>query len=380
MKKTQFASIEEIIASYKNGEMVILIDDENRENEGDLLAPASLISAEQINFMAKHARGLICLTLTEQRCEHLKLPLMVRSENDQGGTNFTVSIEAKKGVSTGISAEDRATTIKVATDINTTSEDIACPGHIFPVRARDGGVLVRAGHTEAGCDLSRLAGMPVEASVIVEIMKEDGQMARVEDLQKFSEQHNIKLGTIESLIRYRLENECLMEKVDERQYQLPNGSLYQLITYWDRVDHLHHYALVFGDLNDKAEDKTIWVRVHLKNYLNDILGCINSPQENNENKSWRLDEAVNFMSQKEVPGVVVILNKKPQIKDKNQKQSIQEQYHFDDKNYGKGAQILNLLGVKKIAVLGSISSYSGIRGFGIEVSNFFTKEEYQKKS
>ena len=382
MKNIQFAPIEEIITSYKKGEMVILIDDESRENEGDLLAPASLISAEQINFMAKYARGLICLTLTQERCEKLNLPLMIRSENNQGGTNFTVSIEAKEGVTTGISAEDRAMTVQAATHPDAQADDLICPGHVFPLRARDGGVLVRAGHTEAGCDLARLAGMPVEASVIVEIMKENGEMARVEDLQAFSQEHNIKLGTIESLIRYRLEKECLMEQIDQQHQQLPDGSNYQLITYWDSVDCLHHYAFVFGNINDAMtanKENITWVRVHLQHYLNDLLGYIGSAK-NKENKdkdrSWRLSEAIDFIAKQESAGVVVLLN---QHANDNSAQQIDSKISFDDRNYGKGAQILNLLGVKKMAVLGSHSSYSGISGFGLQVTHFLTKDEYDKQ-
>lgn len=373
----EFSPITEIIDAYKNGDMVIMIDDENRENEGDLLTPASTITAEKINFMAKHARGLICLTLTERRCEHLNLPLMHRQGDDPSSTNFTLSIEAKKGVTTGISAEDRAQTIRVATAENATAQDITCPGHIFPVRARDGGVLVRAGHTEAGCDLARLAGMPVESSVIVEIMKENGEMARVDDLRVFAKAHNIKLGTIESLIRYRLSEEYLIEQIHVKEQSLGDGTPYQLFTYWDKVDHLYHYAMVFGHHNT-SEPATTWVRVHLQNYLNDAIKPFAPNHTHGPIKSWHLGEAVDFIAQQHSHGVVVLLNQHGiNQPEKHNRQS--EKPIFDDKNYGKGAQILNLIGVKKMAVLGSMSSYSGICGFGLEVTHFLNRDDYEKQ-
>lgn len=374
MKNSTSSPIPEIIEAYKNGEMVILIDDENRENEGDLLAPASSITAEKINFMATHARGLICLTLTKQRCDYLNLPLMTRSSDEQNNTNFTLSIEAKEGVTTGISAKDRARTIQVATDPNASANDITSPGHIFPVRARDGGVLVRAGHTEAGCDLARLAGMPIESSVIVEIMKDNGDMARLPDLQQFAKKHHLKLGTIESLIRYRLEKENLMQTVANDSQKLSNGTKYQLITYWDKVDHINHYAMVFGD--PKQENETTWVRVHLQNYLNDTLKPYNPINAQDPSRSWRLHEVIDFIAQQSKSGIVVLLNQPQSSSAQNQAYVSNGITYFDEKNYGKGAQILNLLGVKKMSVLGSKSTYSGIRGFGLEVSDFLTKNDY----
>ena len=227
------ATIEEILEDYKNGKMIILMDDEDRENEGDLIIPAATVTKEDINFMATHGRGLICLTLTQDRCKQLDLPLMVAQNNDVNGTNFTVSIEAVEGVTTGISAADRAKTVLDAVAPDAKPSDIVQPGHIFPLMAQPGGVLIRAGHTEAGCDLARLAGLE-PASVIVEILNEDGSMARRDDLEIFAKKHNIKWGTIEDLISYRIENEKTIERINERNFETKHGT-FRLVSFLDSI-------------------------------------------------------------------------------------------------------------------------------------------------
>ncbi|MBT8122705.1 MAG: 3,4-dihydroxy-2-butanone-4-phosphate synthase, partial [Gammaproteobacteria bacterium] len=256
---------EEIIEDIRAGRMVILMDDEDRENEGDLVMAASLVRPEDINFMASHGRGLICLTLTRDRCKQLALPLMVPTNRSIHSTNFTVSIEAATGVTTGISAADRARTVQAAVAQAATSDDIVQPGHIFPLMAQPGGVLTRAGHTEAGCDLARLAGLE-PAAVIVEILKEDGSMARRPDLELYAKQHNLKMGTIEDLIRYRIENEKTVEHVAENDLATDHG-VFRVHAYHDTVDDSVHLALVMGEIN--PEEPTL-VRVQVQNTLSDL--------------------------------------------------------------------------------------------------------------
>ena len=260
------ATIEEILEDYKQGKMIILMDDEDRENEGDLIIPAATVTKEDINFMATHGRGLICLTLTQERCKQLDLPLMVAQNNDVNGTNFTVSIEAVEGVTTGISAADRAKTVQDAVAKDAKPSDIVQPGHIFPLMAQPGGVLIRAGHTEAGCDLARLAGLE-PASVIVEILNEDGSMARRDDLEIFAKKHNIKWGTIEDLISYRVENEKTIERINEREFKTKHGS-FRLISFLDSIHNETHLALVKGDINESSET---CVRVHMEDTFKDVL-------------------------------------------------------------------------------------------------------------
>jgi len=249
--------IQEIIAEIRAGRMVVLVDEEDRENEGDLLFAAEFTTPEKINFMAKHGRGLICLTLTEAHCKQLDLPLMVRDNGLQLATNFTLSIEAASGVTTGISAADRACTIQVAANKNAKPSDIVQPGHIFPLRAQNGGVLVRAGHTEAGCDLAQLAGL-TPAAVICEILKDDGEMARLPDLIEFAKQHQIKIGTIADLIEYRSHNEKLVERVAQRSVQTAYG-MFDLFTYVDKTTQRIHLALRKGEVCSEGETL---VRVH----------------------------------------------------------------------------------------------------------------------
>lgn len=363
-----FSSIPEIIRSYQRGEMVIFLDDENRENEGDLLAPASLITPEQINFMATHARGLICLTLTSGHCEKLNLPPMVGQSSNANATNFTLTIEASKNITTGISAKDRARTVQAAVSPEVRPGDIVTPGHIFPLKARDGGVLVRAGHTEAGCDIAKLAGMPTAASVIVEIMNEDGTMARLLDLQKFSKKHNIKLGSIADLIRYRLEHESLIEQTNIK----PLGGIFADFNchfFYDKIDKVNHYALVKGDVS--AHDE-VWVRVHIQNYFDDISNLMNINIEKQDLSHWKLQEALEFIK-KQSAGVVVVLDINTFTNAQNS-----TEYQYDDRSFGKGAQILNLLGLQKIKIMGSELSYKGINGFGLQMSGFLTKQQYLK--
>ncbi|SVA61038.1 uncharacterized protein METZ01_LOCUS113892, partial [marine metagenome] len=260
------ATIKEIIEDYKQGKMIILMDDENRENEGDLLIAAEKVSKEDINFMATHGRGLICLTLTQERCQLLNLPLMVSQNSDLQSTNFTVSIEAASGVTTGISAADRTKTIVAAVAKDAKPLDIVQPGHVFPLMAQQGGVLIRAGHTEAGCDLARLAGFE-PASVIVEILNDDGSMARNADLHKFGKKHGIKVGTIADLIHYRVENEKSIERINQRPFETKYGK-FNLYSYLDRIHNDIHIALVKGVIDESSEP---YVRVHMENIFKDVL-------------------------------------------------------------------------------------------------------------
>ena len=288
-------TIDEILADIRAGRMVIIMDDEDRENEGDLVMAGEFVRAEDVNFMARYARGLICLTLTRDRCRQLRLPLMVSDTHADHRTNFTLSIEAAEGVTTGISAHDRAQTIRAAVRRDAKPEDLRQPGHIFPLMAQAGGVLTRAGHTEAGCDLTRLAGLE-PAAAIVEILNDDGTMARRPDLETFARHHNIKIGTIADLIRYRLEKERSVERIAEQPVQTEFGP-FRMFCYEDHVNRTVHLALVAGDLSD---EKPPLVRVHLKNTLGDVVG-IHEPA-----LGWPLRSAMQRIA-KEGHGVIVIL-------------------------------------------------------------------------
>src|SRR3989338_3611758 len=266
------SSIEEIIEEARNGRMFVLVDDEDRENEGDLVVPAQMATPEAINFMAKYGRGLICLSLTSRRVAELKLPAMARHNASRHQTAFTVSIEAREGVTTGISASDRARTIAVAIDPTRGKNDIVCPGPLFPLEARDGGVLVRAGHTEAAVDVSRLAGLN-PSGVVCEIMNEDGTMARMPDLIKFAQFHNIKIGTIADLIAYRLRNDRIVERMAETDFDSIHGGPFKMIVYTNRVAYAEHIALVKGDV---AADGPVMVRMHALNVLDDVLGDVST--------------------------------------------------------------------------------------------------------
>jgi 3,4-dihydroxy 2-butanone 4-phosphate synthase/GTP cyclohydrolase II len=351
------ASIEEILEDYKQGKMIILMDDEDRENEGDLIIPAELCTKEDINFMATHGRGLICLTLTEERCRQLNLPLMVTRNNDTNNTNFTISIEASKGVTTGISAADRAKTILDAVAPNAKPSDIVQPGHIFPLMAQNGGVLIRAGHTEAGCDLAKLAGFE-PSSVIVEILKEDGSMARYDDLKIFSKKHNIKLGTIEDLISYRISNEKTIERINERLLKT-KYTTFKLISFLDTIHNEIHLALVKGKIENNKETL---VRVHMENTFTDIL------QE--KSNGFNIDTALEYISQAD-KGVLLLLRKQNNTSILKNINNTFSNSGFDDiKTYGIGAQILYNLGVRKMKILGSRRKLNSLKGFGIEVVEY----------
>lgn len=362
-------TIEEILADLRQGKMVIIMDDEDRENEGDLLMAAGAVRAEDINFMARYGRGLICLTLTRARCEQLHLPLMVSGTNDKHATNFTVSIEAARGVTTGISAADRAVTIQAAVAPGAKPTDIVQPGHIFPIMAQPGGVLTRAGHTEAGCDLARLAGFE-PAAVIVEILNEDGSMARRPDLEKMADAHGLKIGTIADLIHYRLNNEKTIERVSVCEVRNEFGD-FHLLAYQDNLDGLLHYALVCGDIQP---DRPTLVRVHMSDFLGDALHL------ERPDSPWPLSHAMRRIAD-EGTGVIVILATPHDSKDVIKRMY---NYHLADSGlpfpaherdvhfraYGIGAQILADLGVQRMRVLSAPKHFHGLAGFGLEVTEY----------
>ncbi|MGH8444279.1 MAG: bifunctional 3,4-dihydroxy-2-butanone-4-phosphate synthase/GTP cyclohydrolase II [Solimonas sp.] len=364
-RSAKLDAIEDIIADFKAGKMVILMDDENRENEGDILMAAELVRPEDINFMARYGRGLICLTLTQERCRQLRLPQMVSRNEENHKTAFTVSIEAAQGVTTGISAHDRARTVQAAVKHDARPEDVVQPGHIFPLMAQPGGVLTRAGHTEAGCDLARLAGLE-PAAVIVEVLNEDGTMARRPDLEKFAREHDIKLGTIADLIRYRLDNEHTVERVAETHVNTEFGD-FRLVTYQDTIDNTVHLAMVKGSVDVL---KPTLVRVHLRNTLQDVLGI------RHDDFAWPLRRALRRISD-EGNGVLVLL-RKPE----NSRELVQQivSLNMPDepthdarpllRTYGIGAQILSDLGVRKMRVLSAPKRMQGISGFGLEVVEY----------
>ncbi len=362
-------STEEILAELRAGKMVVIMDDEDRENEGDLIMAASKVRAEDVNFMARYGRGLICLTLTRERCEQLRLPLMVSDTNAKHATNFTVSIEAARGVTTGISAADRAVTIQAAVAPDAKPGDIVQPGHIFPLMAQPGGVLARAGHTEAGCDLARLAGLE-PASVIVEILNDDGSMARRPDLEKFAAQHQLKIGTIADLIEYRLRNEKTVERVGACEVRNEYGS-FQLLAYHDHLDRLLHYALVRGEIYPHAPTL---VRVHMSDTLGDVF------RYEPPGSPWPLLHAMRRVA-REGNGVIVILSTPHDAKDVVKRMY---NYHLSDSGlkvpeaerdsdlrvYGIGAQILADLGVHKMRLLSAPKKIHGLAGFGLEVVEY----------
>ena len=366
-------TIEELIEDYKQGKMVILMDDEDRENEGDLLVPAQTVTAEDINFMARYGRGLICLTMTRDRCQQLHLPLMVRDNTDPHGTNFTVSIEAAKGVTTGISAGDRAVTVRTAVAKEAGPQDIVTPGHIFPLMAQPGGVLTRAGHTEAGCDLARLAGFE-PSSVIVEIMNEDGTMARRDDLEVYAKEHGIKMGTIADLIQYRLQNEKTIERVSECQLPTEYGD-FRLIGYQSVLDQKAHFALVYGEIK---KDQPIPVRVHMLDTLCDVFGSQRAEC------GWSLHSAMRQVAD-EGAGAIVVLRKHEEARellDKIQRFQLKDRHiqapetmpEDDTKTYGLGAQIIADLGITQLRVIGSAWPMHALRGFGLEIVETIEKK------
>ena len=350
----------EIIEDLKNGKMVILVDDEDRENEGDLVVAADFISSDHINFMAKHGRGLICLTLNEEKCSQLRLPLMVKNNEGQLGTNFTVSIDAALGISTGISATDRAATIKAAIDKNANHTSITRPGHIFPLLAHAGGVLYRAGHTEAGCDFASLAGLQ-PASVICEILKDDGNMARLPDLIEFSAIHNIKIGTIADLIEFRSKSEKLIRKISEKCIETEYGPM-RLFVYSDLLSENTHIALVKGEINKNDE---VLVRVHEPLSIFDFI-------ERETNHAWPPLKALKLINE-ENKGVIIFLNyqeTKTTIKHILEDESSKINNKNDLRNYGIGSQILVDIGVSKMRLLASPRKMPSMAGYGLQVIEF----------
>lgn len=366
-------SIEEIIDDIRQGKMVILMDDEDRENEGDLIIAAERVRTEDINFMATNARGLICLTLTHERCKHLKLPLMVNENNTPYNTNFTVSIEAATGVTTGISAADRARTIQVAVGRESVPEDIVQPGHIFPIMAQPGGVLRRAGHTEAGCDLARLAGYS-PAAAIVEIMNEDGSMARRPDLEKFAAKHDIKIGTIVDLIHYRIANEHTVTKVSCNKMETKFGE-FDVHSYRDSLSGSLHLAFTQGTI---SADEPLLVRVHIPNAARDICEVYNSSRT-----SWSFSDALKKIAE-EGSGVAVLLSGEDYGQDlehniANALSEGSEAYQANrggsDLTIGTGSQILRDLGVGKMRLLSYPAKFNAISGFDLEVVDFVQFEK-----
>jgi len=363
-----FSNTEDIIADIRDGKMVIMVDDENRENEGDLLMAADKVRPEDVNYMATHGRGLICLTLSRERCSQLRLPLMVTETDQRHATNFTISIEAAEGITTGISAHDRARTIQAAVASNAKPEDLSQPGHIFPVMAQPGGVLTRAGHTEAGCDLARLAGLE-SAAVIVEILKEDGSMARRPDLEKFSREHGIRMGTIADLIRYRLEKEQNIERIDERQVSTEHGD-FTMYCYDDHVNRAVHLALVKGDL---AKADAPLVRVQLQDTLGDVVG-VKSPS-----LGWPLYDAIKRIAKDEA-AVIVLLRQQETSRDfmeaveslDKTRDELTKRRGGDAvlRTYGVGAQILRDLGLSRIRVLSAPKQMYAISGFDLEIVEY----------
>ncbi len=360
-------NIEEVIDDIRQGKMVVIMDDEDRENEGDLVMAASFVRPEDINFMARYGRGLICLTLTPERCQQLRLPLMVNDNRTAHSTNFTVSIEAAEGVTTGISAADRALTIQKAVAKNARPDDLVQPGHIFPLMAQPGGVLNRAGHTEAGCDLARLAGVE-PAAVIVEILNEDGTMARRPELEVFARQHGLKMGTIADLIQYRIQHENTLERISQCHYPTEFGD-FTLYAYQDRNDDNVHLALVMGDV---AGNEPVLVRVHARNLMDDVFFSRRSDCH------LPVREAMKKIAE-EGRGVLVIIrqneNNKALVKqihqyqmEDNGVQALSSQdVESDWRTTGTGSRILADLGVHRLRVMGAQKKYKGLSGFDLEV-------------
>jgi 3,4-dihydroxy 2-butanone 4-phosphate synthase/GTP cyclohydrolase II len=368
----KLAPTEEIIAELRAGRMVILVDEEDRENEGDLVLAADHVTAEAVNFMAKYGRGLICLTLTRERCQQLNLPLMVRDNGTAMGTNFTVSIESATGVTTGISAADRALTIQTAVAPNAKPSDLVQPGHIFPLMAQPGGVLIRSGHTEAGCDLAAMAGCS-PTSVICEIMKDDGSMARLPDLLEFAQEHQLKIGSIADLIQYRSQHESIVVREGEREFTTPWGK-FKGVIYRDKPSSCIHIALVHGK---PTEDQETLVRVHEPVTVLDFLEAKVSTH------SWPLAQALQQIANSKA-GVAVLLNASgiaapsdgdwlaqfQKLNDSRTEDSTPLARKTDFRSYGIGAQILKDIGVGKMRLLANPNPVPSLSGYKLEVTGY----------
>jgi 3,4-dihydroxy 2-butanone 4-phosphate synthase/GTP cyclohydrolase II len=359
---TDITPIQDIVADIRAGRMVVLVDEEDRENEGDLVMAADFVTPEAINFMIRYARGLVCLTLTEERCRQLGLTRMASENRSPLGTNFTVSIEAARGVTTGISASDRATTIRAAVKRDAAPGDIVQPGHIFPIMARPGGVLVRAGHTEAGCDLAQMAGV-TPAAVICEIIKEDGEMARLPDLIEFARLHELKIGAISDLIEHRMHHEKLIERVAQRRVQTAYGE-FELFTYLDKTTQRTHLALVKGKIEPKNE--TI-VRVHEPLSVLDFLEQAQYPN------STSVHDALTRISQAPA-GVLVLMHRGEAAQDLLARAVAAPEAHhasqWDPRSYGIGAQILRDLNVGRMCLIATPRKLPSMMGFGLEVVGY----------
>ncbi|MFZ5503371.1 MAG: bifunctional 3,4-dihydroxy-2-butanone-4-phosphate synthase/GTP cyclohydrolase II [Pseudomonadota bacterium] len=359
---TDVAPIPEIIGEIRAGRMVVLVDEEDRENEGDLVFAAEFATPEMVNFMAKHGRGLICLTLTRAHCQQLALPLMVRENGLPLATNFTVSIEAASGVTTGISAADRARTIQAAANKNARPTDIVQPGHIFPLMAQNGGVLVRAGHTEAGCDLAKLAGL-TPAAVICEILKDDGEMARLPDLIPFAKQHGLKIGTIADLIQHRSQHEKLVERVATRKVETAYGE-FNLAVYVDKTTQFTHLALFKGEIRPDAETL---VRVHEPLSVMDFL------ERADQSHSTSVHEALQKIA-RSAAGVLVLLHRGESAREllsrAAREEGRQHNAQWDPRSYGIGAQVLRDLQVGKMRLLATPHKMPSMAGFGLEVVGY----------
>lgn len=372
------APVADLIEDIRQGRMVILVDDEDRENEGDIIMAAEKVEAEHINFMARHARGLICLPMTRERCEQLRLPLMVTDNASGFGTKFTLSIEATDGVTTGISAADRARTVQAAVARNAVAEDIVQPGHIFPLMAEPGGVLRRAGHTEAACDLAGLAGLD-PSGVICEIMNDDGSMARRPELEQFAREHGIKMGTIADLIHYRIHTEQTVELIESMPVQTVHGDL-EMHVFRDRIQGAHHLALVKGR---PTPDALTTVRVHLANVMRDLLSL-----QRGDSAGWSAGAALADVASAE-QGVFVLLDDGRPSQDLYdllevflERRRVARSSEVDGSGnfmtIGTGSQILRDLGVGRMRLLSSPWKYSALSGFDLEVVERYEPEDLQQ--
>jgi 3,4-dihydroxy 2-butanone 4-phosphate synthase/GTP cyclohydrolase II len=368
---TGLNSVDELVAAVRAGEMVVVLDDEDRENEGDLIMAATKVRPEDINFMARYGRGLICLTLTRQRCEQLRLPLMVSDTDTRKTTNFTVSIEAAEGVTTGISAHDRARTVLAAVASEARPDDLRQPGHIFPLMAQPGGVLTRAGHTEAGCDLARLAGLE-PAAVIVEILNDDGEMARRDDLLRFARRHKLKIGTIADLIEYRLATEQSVEAIADVEVDTVYGA-FRMLCFEDHVNRAVHLALVRGVIDT---EQPVLVRVHRQDTLADVVGVRDRGLHRSLRDAMRVIAANG-------QGVIVILRPEESARDLMSAIHVLGQEEpagatrirgMDLRTFGIGAQILRALGVRQMRVLSTPKHMHALSGFGLEVVEYVSMD------